>query len=166
MTYPLRLGVDVDVRQLAAFGDNLEAILSDTSLERFLHRNTADYLKARLDDRFAAGGDDVVGIWAQLQPSTQAIRAAAGYGASSPINIRTGQMQAYLEGAAGIISGSGDMDWTFPGTGMSSDIEDKLLTAQGGSMNPPTVARPVLGMNRIDLEYLTDEFGMFIMGGL
>lgn len=166
MAYGLKMDIVVDPSDLDRIGKALADALSDKSLESWLSTSARDYIKTRLADRFSSGGDDVVGIWAELKPETQAIRQALGYGPDRPINIRTGDMESFLMGSPGVITGSGDIDWDFPGPAISSDIEEKLQTAQYGSPNPHTVPRPVLGINAVDAEFLTDDLGLYLMGRL
>jgi hypothetical protein len=162
MAYGVGLTISVDQSEVLALQKKLDDALGDTSMEEFLKTDVESYLKGRMAGRFAAGGDDVVGIWAELKPSTQKIRQALGYGPASPINIRTGDLESYLTGAPGIVSGSGDMEWEFPGPALPTDVKDKLTTAQQGSSKPHTQPRPILGMNENDSEFLTNALGLHV----
>ena len=166
MTSPLKIDVEVDALDVKAKMQRLDIALSDQSLESFLRNNARDYIWARVESRFNQEGDDVTGPWQPLSQATVAMRRALGYPGPGPINFRTGDMFTFLEGAPGVTTGSGTVEWEFPGPGMSQDIFDKLQTAQKGKNNPRTVPRPVLGMNHVDSEFITGELADFIRGAL
>lgn len=147
--------------------DIIEAVLSEASIENFLSKVAIPYIQDRMDNRFDGEGDDVVGRWQQLAPSTVSIRAAAGFPGDHPINYRTGEMLDYLDTNEGELStGPGDVRITYPGGAMSVEIQQKMMTAQFGRDTPRTPKRPILGMNQIDAADLTDDLSMYIIGGL
>lgn len=164
--YGLRLQLVTSPADVVNALSRLETALSDSYLDVWLKGGAVDYVKDRITRRFGAEGDDVVGAWPALKPATVAIRQSLGYPGPSPINHRTGDMEDFLIGDFGLVTGSGDMQLEFPSPSMSSSIKDKLTTAQQGSSNPNTVPRPVLGLNDLDAEFLTDDLGIFLARGL
>lgn len=151
----VRIVVDVD-------SENVEQMLARTSLALsavgmfiFLNGAVGPWLKRRAEDRFAAEGDDVSGKWLPLEAYTTQIRSAGGYGAEHPINKRTGELENYItQGGADVISAGGFSQLTFPGNAPSAREATKVATAQIGALTPSTPARPVLGVNEVDLAFV------------
>jgi hypothetical protein len=155
-TGSVRFVVDVD-------DDNVEELLSRTSnalstvgMYAFLHGAVGTWLQRRARDRFAAEGDDVSGPWLPLEPYTNQARSAAGFPPEHPINRRTGDLEAYITGSGGwdVVSAGGFSQLTYPGTTPTGTLATKVSTAQGGALYPSTPARPVLGVNEVDLAYV------------
>lgn len=151
----VRIIVDVD-------SDNVEQMLARTTMAlstvgmfAFLSGPVTTWLKERAEDRFAAEGDDVSGKWLPLEPYTEQVRSAGGYGAAHPINRRTGELENYITQSGGdVISAAGFSQLTFPGDAPSAREATKVATAQIGATFPATPARPVLGMNEVDLAFV------------
>lgn len=112
-------------------------------------------------------GDEVVGRWAPLMPSTQEIRQHSNLpiGAEHPINRRTGDLYQYITQSPDAVTnlgGQGAM-LTYPGSQpISPAMSQKLSTAQKGRPNPRTVARPVLGVGMADLVYVIGQLAVGI----
>lgn len=165
MTTPFRMIIIVDNRQADAVLLRLENALSDSSMEAFLLRNTADYIHERTRARFAGEGDDVTGAWQPLLPATEHIRMNLGYPGAHPINVRTGDMESYLTGDSGAITGQ--TTWTFPAPGSATgELAEKIKTAQQGKAMPSTVPRPVIGMNNVDEAAITTDLEAYLRRGL
>jgi len=123
----------------------------------FMQSAVVPYVQQRVSNRFAGQGDDVVGAWQPLAAATHQIRQSQGYPGSGPINVRTGQMRAYLTGSYGKTTSAGgmtDLEYPNPG-GAVGVLMRKLMVAQVGTPSPPTPARPVLGFNMNDTVALT-----------
>lgn len=151
----VRIVVDVD-------SENVEQMLARTSLAvssvgmfTFLSGVVGPWLKERAEDRFAAEGDDVSGKWAPLESYTQQVRSSGGYGAEHPINRRTGELENFITGGGwDVVSVAGFSQLTFPGNAPSAREAMKVATAQIGAAHPSTPARPVLGVNGVDLAFV------------
>lgn len=121
-----------------------------------------DFVKGRIRQRFAQEGDDVSGQWMPLKEATVAMRESAGYPGEHPINVRTGEMYNLLtSGPARVTATSAGATYTHPAS-MTALNRDKIMTAQAGSDSPPTLPRPVLGLNERDLAALLYMFGMHL----
>lgn len=152
--------VKVDTRNAEELLLRVNTALNPTALSEFLIGDVGPWLQERGRQRFAQEGDDVSGKWAPLQDSTQRIREAgqqAGFwtvGPEHPINKRTGELEDYItHGVGTTIPWSSGSSLVFPDPSpMPKDLRAKLKTAQRGSPNPRTVARPVLGLNEQDLQ--------------
>jgi len=147
----------------------LDTSLSGPGLVAFLNGKVGPWLHERAEARFRNEGDDVTGPWAPLKPATQRIRASKGFPPAHPINIRTGEMERYILGGTfqAAIPGQGGAVLSFPGSGQggSKELREKMRTAQQGKTQPNTVARPVLGMNEKDLEFVLFELASHIQRG-
>ncbi|MFD8340567.1 hypothetical protein ACFV42_49525, partial [Streptomyces solisilvae] len=109
---------------------------------------------------------DVSGKWLPLQDYTQQVRQAAGYGAEHPINKRTGELENFLTDSGwDIIAAGGFSQLTFPGNMPTGKEATKLMTAQIGTQHPSTPARPVLGMNEVDLAYVLAALSTYVTHG-
>lgn len=133
----------------------LDTALSPWGIMAFMNSFVSPWLQERAESRFANEGDDAVGSWAPLKESTQEIRESHGFGASHPINRRTGELEAYIMGDSLVQPIAGGVTLKMPGkpSGKAS-VREKMRTAQKGRTNPPTVPRPVLGMNETDLSHI------------
>lgn len=156
-----------DDRGVVAMLERLEHALEPTSIAAFLGTRVDPILKSRAKSRFRGEGDDVTGAWAPLASATQSIRASQGYGPSHPINVRTGEMEAYITGFRPDITiepGVGAR-LDFPGGSPNQSITDKIRVAQQGASHPPTPRRPVLGVNERDLELVMVALAFHIAEG-
>lgn len=141
-----------DVAGVQAMLSHLESKLHPPQMGMFLQAYVEPYLQKRAGDRFSNEGDDAVGKWAPLKPATEGIRSSQGYGSAHPINRRTGELEDYIRNTPGsVLIHPAGANLTYPGTPASGELADKVSTAQGGRANPPTLPRPVLGMNTTDL---------------
>ncbi|SRR6266540_3903787 len=132
--------------------NTIDSALSPVGLAAFLYGNVGTYVKKRASDRFMEQGDDVTGTWAPLAEATQEIRERAGYGATEPINKRTGQLEEYItQGQMWVTTGPGYGMLQYPKNTPDQALREKMSTAQRGRESPKTVARPVLGLNEQDL---------------
>ena len=132
--------------------------VSSVSLAQFLRSQAVPWFQDRADARFATEGDDAVGNWLPLKHPTQAIRRAAGYGATGPINVRTGQLEDFVTGSSGDVrstANTASLKW--PDETPQGELGRKIRTAQRGRKGANTLARPVIGMNQIDAAYLTNS---------
>lgn len=137
----------------------LDTALNPVAIGGFLQGVVEPYLRERASSRFAQEGDDVVGKWAPLKESTQSYRTQAGYGASHPINRRTGELEEYITGSPvrQLVAPWGAA-LTMPGNPPAGDLKEKVSIAQIGGGEYNTIPRPVLGMNHNDL--------LFVLTGL
>ena len=143
--------------------ERLEVAVAGPSLAMFLDQRVEPWLRERAERRFAGEGDDVVGAWAPLKAYTQAVRQAAGYGPEHPINKRTGELERYItQGNNKQTFSNLEASLTMPGAAGTTKVQDKLKTAQGGKALPRTVARPVLGMNHIDMIEVLSTLGGYL----
>jgi hypothetical protein len=151
-----------DSRQVENMLTALEGAFDDRALGYdFLQDYVDPVLRRRTEDRFAHEGDDVSGPWAPLSPATVTIRQGQGIGGAHPINVRTGGMRRHLvEDPPRIATHSlGATMWS-PGDQGSSKMKKKVLGAQLGEGNAP--ARPVLGVNELDLEAVMTQLDNYI----
>lgn len=157
----VRIGDDRGVQALLY---RVDTALNPVAMAEFLGTSVDPYIRHRAEQRFQSEGDDVSGRWLPLADATQAIRAASGYGASGPINVRTGELEAYVVGTPGISTPEAyGASLTSPGIPPTGELEAKVRTAQSGKDNPRTPPRPVIGMNEGDLAaVLTMLSGFFI----
>ena len=161
--------IDVDLignqRGVDRMLDHIEAATSPVGLELFMQTTVEPWLRERAQQRFSNEGDDVVGKWEPLQPSTEMIRSQSGYGGDHPINVRTGDLEDYITQSPALIktlpSGSA---LTYPGNKAGGELLAKVETAQGGKKYPFTVPRPVLGMNENDLLFVLTGLATHIQG--
>jgi hypothetical protein len=155
----------VDSRHLELMLTRLQAALSSPELAGFLTTEVGPWLDMRAKQRFAGEGDDAVGPWAPLQPSTQMIRTKKGYGAAHPINVRTHELENYITGGTSVGNPIGiGARMIFPERGAPKpSIRKKLEVAQiGQNQHPRTVPRPVLGMNLTDLTFVLTRLSVYI----
>lgn len=158
--------LDADSRALSAQLAGLQHKLSDTGLEFFLEDMAHPFLVGRARARFGAEGDDAVGMWVPLDPTTEMIRRSLGYGGPHPINIRTRQMLNYIvNGYADVSAGGGGSELTFPARGAPTPIQEKIETAQIGKPWPMTPPRPVVALSGVDERVITSLLGDYITAG-
>lgn len=142
--------------------------VSPPSMLAWLNASVDPYLRQRASSRFASEGDDASGKWAGLQASTLSFRAAGGF-PPTPINRRTGELEAYITGSPSrtemTMMGA---NLTFPGSPPSGWLATKVATAQEGKSDPATVARPVLAVSATDVSWtltsMAQWIGQYIMG--
>jgi hypothetical protein len=141
----------------------IEAI-RPSKLALFLSQDAHKVVMERMEKRFDEQGDDASGKWASLSEATTRFREAAGFGGEGPINVRTGQLRAWLQdvGSETILDGGGAM-FTFPGTAPYDTVTaEKFKTAQGGKSKPKTVARPVLALGAADILEIQAHLSVFL----
>lgn len=144
----------------------MEVSLSPMGLSGFLMGGVDPWIRGRAKARFANEGDDVSGRWAPLLETTENIRADEGFGAANPINVRTGELEEYITGTPGGVGlHAMGATLTSPGTPASGNLAKKVQTAQVGKQWPPTVRRPVMGVNEADLAVILGELSRFIVTG-
>lgn len=147
----------------------LERRLMPAALGAWLETRVVPILQDRARVRFARGGDDAVGGWKALQPSTIQIRTTGSidYGAT-PINVRTGQLREYITRGQGrtVMTGLG-ATLRYPGNSPTGILKEKVTTAQRGKNTPRTPARPVIGMNENDSIRILTALSVYIqLGGI
>lgn len=146
-----------DARMAQAMLASIALRLSPGPMQGMMQTFVTPYIQNRATERFAKQGDDVTGRWHPLSVATQQIRQAAGYQPAHPINVRTGEMRAYITGSHGrVVSAGGltELEYPSPGTAATA-LMRKVMVAQAGSASPSTPARPVLGFNMNDTVALT-----------
>lgn len=158
---------DFDVQRLLLA---VERAVSGPSLAVFLKGPVNQYLHEQIGLRFAYEGDKASGNWDPLSDATNSIRQTLGYPPVSPINVRTGEMEAWL-------TDPDSMDFTYgawaamlhiPGGAPTPLHEKKLDTAQKGSTsNPipefgPTPPRPVLAVDASDMATILEGLQVHI----
>jgi hypothetical protein len=141
----------------------IERSLERDGIQEFLDDEAVPFLRMRTARRFHLEGDEVTGKWAPLRETTARIRARQGYGAQRPINIRTGALLRYV-----LTHDIENESLYFPAlTGGNKELQSKLRVAQrgGGStaspaLGGPTVPappRPVLGLGRVDSDFIVGK---------
>lgn len=152
--------VEIDATRVIASLGAMELLLSAESMATFLGVEVGPYLQKRASERFRNEGDDVVGKWATLKPATVAIREGGnwGVGGDHPINRRTGEMEEWItQGQLNPTPSVEGASLQFPSKPPSGGLADKVQTAQGGAVEPPTVARPILGVNEQDMIFVVSR---------
>jgi hypothetical protein len=163
--------IDIDLTGDAAYVTkmitHLDAKLGPQGLTAFLSLTVFPYLTKRAKQRFQGEGDDVVGKWTPLAPTTEVIRQAMGYGGAHPINVRTGELERYItQGSvqASVQASPAGAFLQHPASPPQGKLKSKLKTAQQGDPKfgrgvPP---RPVLGMNEADLGFVMAELAFYV----
>lgn len=158
---------ETDANSATGVFDTLDARMQDTGLIEFMEDHVDPYLRRRIANRFLAEGDDVSGHWHPLTRATELIRARQGFPPQHPINVRTRQMKDFLISTPSQVRSSGpEVILTHPPPIASGEINRKIATAQGGKANPPTPARPVIGVNENDLLYITSSLTAYLIRGI
>jgi hypothetical protein len=144
----------------------LSQLLLPESVAAWMGSVVDSFLHERIRQRFENEGDDAAGRWRELAQSTQAIRAQMGYGAEHPINVRTGELQNYIEGTPGrVVPDPVGATLNLPGKPAGNvDLQDKYRVAQQGFENTPP--RPVLALSEKDLVGVMGELEAYIRVGL
>lgn len=158
------IAVVVDHRQVDRLLRNLNDALSVVGMYHFLDNSVGPWLQNRARARFAGEGDDVVGKWEPLQPGTNAARKAHGFPEEHPINHRTGELERYITGGGWDIASAPMLaTLTFPGgPEPTGQLGLKVKTAQQGASTPPTVPRPVVGVNEADLAFVLGAMATYL----
>lgn len=143
----------------------LSELLSPGPLGVFMDEQIGALLQTRARDRFKNEGDDASGKWAPLADATEQIRLAQGYGAAHPINVRTGDLESFIEDSPNriIMDGQG-VTLNFPGTDPTTRVGEKLKGAQQGEGRAP--ARPVLAINERDAAMAVGALESYIRTGV
>jgi hypothetical protein len=153
--------------EVIALLQSVEVALSPMALSEFMAGPVASYLEVRVAERFASEGDDVTGKWAPLAAATQAIRSSLGYGSAHPINVRTGEMLEFVSTGDAKVE-AGGASYTMPGSSPQGDLAAKMELAQNGGVSESgrdIPARPVLGLNMVDLEAVVGLLESHIAAG-
>lgn len=151
--YQLELSVDSSNVQVLLSG--LDTSLSPFALVAMMQDQVSPYLRQRAFDRFATEGDAATGSWLPLSEVTNAIRESQGYPPDHPINHRTGELESYITNAsANVVLFESGVELIFPGETPPRRIASKIKTAQSGSSNPRTPARPVLALDESDYAFI------------
>lgn len=144
----------------------LETALAPPGLATWLEYGVEPIIQLRAKERFDTEGDDVTGQWLPLKPYTQMVRAQSGFPPDHPINVRTGELERYITQSDGDVQMyPGGASMNYPGTNPTGTLADKVSTAQVGSADGRTPARPVLGLNIHDLEAVLFSLASFIQVG-
>lgn len=152
-----------DVHQLL---QSLNTVIGGAALADFMAKEVYPYLRERALSRFGTGGDDASGKWPPLHEATQNFRAYEGYGATGPINVRTGELENYIRGVSPALVVSPDsVTMIYPGNLPDDPIlSRKYRTAQAGSnQKPRTAPRPVIAMNSADWTFIYTALERHIM---
>jgi hypothetical protein len=148
----------------------LDTALNPVAVAGFLGAVVDPYLRKRAKDRFANEGDDAVGGgWLPLAEATQQIRSSQGYGATGPINKRTGELEAYIVGAPS------DLQVHAAGATLqmkpnkpTGELAKKVKTAQMGKKaeagQRATPPRPVAAIGPQDLTFILTALAGSIKG--
>lgn len=143
--------ITIEVDNVMLAFARLDVALSPTGLTTFLDTKVDPYLRARAAARFASEGDDAVGAWQALTPTTEHFRETEGFPSSHPINRRTGELEAYIIGEDALVTPMGaGANLQLPGRAATGYLAEKFKTAQQGKASPRTPARPVLGLGARD----------------
>jgi len=161
----LNIEIEGGRRSVEEMLDHIDSAMSPIGMQLFLSGRIAPWLRERAEARFANEGDDAVGKWQALSETTQVWRTHHGFGASHPINRRTGALEDYITGSpSGVTSPTvGTTVLTYPEDPPGDPIlSKKVRTAQRGWDQPNTPARPVLGMSEQDLVYTLTQLALHI----
>ena len=143
--------------------DTLEKRMNPVGLSLFLTTVVDPWIRQRIEQRFDEEGDSMSGDWDPLAISTQQIRASYGYPPDHPINVRTGKMRSFLVGTKSDVKPSGiGATLQHPPPVADAVTAKKIATAQGGSSQPPTPARPVIGVDENDLVFVTSSLAAWL----
>lgn len=158
------VGDSAQVQRMLSY---LNGLFSPPGMSAFLAATVGPYLESRARDRFMSEGDDVSGVWAPLESSTEEVRARYQVGASGPINRRTGELEDYITGQGwGLTAHALGATLQFPkNPPRSQAVREKMTAAQTGRTSPPTVPRPVLGVNERDLAFVVTSLAFLIEKG-
>lgn len=156
-----------DFKQVNRIIDYLATVLSPIGMAAFMATSVGPWLRSRAQDRFFEEGDSASGKWAPLAQATAEIRGRLGVGDTNPINRRTGALEQYITQSNWIINATPlGVTLQYPSNPPSDQAtQEKIRTAQEGRVNPPTVARPVLGMDEADLAYVLTSLAFLIEAG-
>lgn len=167
MTAFFRIDITVDAAQTQRIFTGLARNLLNQNIEDWLRDEIDPYIRGRIERRFANQGDDVVGAWLPLAPATERIRAAKGFPPSYPINERTHYMRDWLVGYEGDVTATAvDVTLTHPAQAAAPLTQQKIATAQGGKSYPQTPPRPVIGVNRVDNDFIHNALIQHLFRGL
>ena len=156
---------EVDIAEPTAM---LVEKISNTSapvLAKWMATRAIPWLADRAEARFDEEGDDASGPWPPLAYPTQQIRSFEGYGATGPINVRTGELQDYVVGSAGDIratSYTASLKWPDATAG---ELTRKMISAQRGRKSPPTPPRPVVAFSEVDRSNLISSLQDWVNAG-
>lgn len=157
------VGIDVEQSGVQAMMAHLDTTLNPVAIAGFLGATVDPYIRERARARFASEGDDVTGGWAPLGFATQSIRAQMGFGASHPINKRTGALEEYIVDSPNAIEINPlGAVLRMPGVEATGELGSKMRTAQKGKPDPRTVARPVIGLNEKDLLFVLTAISFYV----
>jgi hypothetical protein len=158
------VGDAVEVERMLVY---LDSIFSGPGVVAFLAGNVGPYLRDRARDRFFQEGDSASGAWAPLSPASQEVRSRLQVGADHPINRRTGELEEYITQSQWTVSMNAlGATLSYPDEPPKTlSLKEKMRRAQEGSDHPPTVARPVLGVDEVDLAYVVSILVFFIQAG-
>lgn len=163
MAAGIAISVVGDERGVLHMLNVLDTALNPAALVLFLEGVVDPHLRERAAERFADEGDDVVGQWSPLKPATVSIRESKGFGGAHPINVRTGEMYRYIvEEDGNALPTPYGASLTLPGRPATGELADKVTRAQQGDNR--TVARPVIGMNEVDLAWVLVALSKHIEG--
>jgi hypothetical protein len=162
-----RVDISLEESQLRRLFAVLASNLMYINLEDFLADEVSPYLRRRIADRFIAEGDDVVGQWTPLAPTTERIRQSKGFPPAHPINARTHDMEDWLVMTPGDVKiSSTEAVLTHPGPTNDGLMNDKMKAAQQGLTYPQTPPRPVIGVNQIDHDFIQSALVRYMFSGI
>lgn len=145
----------------------VEDRVNPAALMVFLDTTIDPYLRGRARQRFASEGDAASGKWAPLAEATQNIRDSQGYGATGPINHRTGALENYILNTDGTVQNIGiGAQLTLPGPTNDPLLASKFKTAQQGKKKPQTPARPVLALDLTDFTVINGSLLTYVLTGI
>lgn len=162
--------ITVDDSEVSTAMKRITQTMAPHSLEAFLTGTVEPYFKERAASRFKQQGDNRSGRWKPLAKMTKEIRAEEGFGASRPINIRTGELHDYITKAPGTHgAGAGQAYLVLPGRG-SNEEEEKARVAQLGKPQNrpfrPVPARPVMVMNEVDNRQIVRKMNRWFVSSM
>lgn len=157
--------IEIDAHEALRAMERVIAAISVSSLGAFMENEADLVIKERIKSRFSDQGDDASGKWAELREATHTFRRDQGFPAERPINIRTGQLRAWLlenmQPSVTVMSYGGVMG-IWPGSEASNPwTARKFETAQKG-IDGHTVSRPVLRINEADHRLIQFELSLYL----
>lgn len=167
-------GMDIeimgDTRGVQGMLKRLDTTLNPVAVAGFLGAVVDPYLRRRAKQRFANEGDDAVGGgWVPLAESTQHIRAAQGYGATGPINRRTGDLYDYIVNSPSNVTvlpigATLEMKPSKPTGELAKKVRRAQMGDKGNRAQRPTPRRPVAAINGSDLTFILTSLAGAIKG--
>jgi hypothetical protein len=166
--------IEVDEEQVLDMLFRLDVATSQIGFAAWATTEIDPWLQMRARDRFRGEGDGASGRWRPLTTLTQEWRAMQGYSPAHPINVRSGALRDYVEGADGqwLSEGHEGGRYVWPEVALpyTNYIAAKLHTANVGRArgenrlfpNASTPKRPAVVADQTDLRALLESYATYV----